>query len=260
MRSRGDLPDPAVDRDERVDVARIAVACRVLGKLDLTREPAGHVSMRVDADRVLIKSRGADESGLRFAGDADVVAVDLAGRRLDGGGSAGVPKEVFLHLAVYLANPDVRGVAHVHPMTPVLLTICDVPLLPLIGAYDPLALRLLSRGVPVYPRSVLIATPELGAQVAELLGDSAACLLRGHGVTTTGASPEEAALNAIKVNEMAELSYRAHLLGTPQPTAPADIAAIGEVTAEVRRGHVESAWRYYCRLVGETPVGPAAPR
>ena len=45
----------------------VAQSCRVLGKLNLTKEPSGHVSARVPGeDRVLIKARGPEESGLRF--------------------------------------------------------------------------------------------------------------------------------------------------------------------------------------------------
>ena len=77
-----------------------------------------------------------------------------------------------------------------------------------------------------------------------------ACLMRGHGITTCGKGVEEATLTAIKLNELAEMNYRAHLLGDPQPI-PAD--EIAQITAGRRGGDARAAssWRYYCSLVGE---------
>ena len=43
----------------------VARSCRVLGKLNLTKEPSGHVSARVPGtDKILIKARGPEESGI----------------------------------------------------------------------------------------------------------------------------------------------------------------------------------------------------
>ena len=45
----------------------VAQSCRVLGKLNLTKEPSGHVSVRSPGEnRILIKARGPEESGLRL--------------------------------------------------------------------------------------------------------------------------------------------------------------------------------------------------
>lgn len=222
----------------------------MLGRLGLTREPAGHVSMLLDDGAVAVKARGRDESGLRFAGPGDVVVVDRDGRVLSGPPGLTAPREVAIHLAVYRARPDVTSVVHVHPTFPVLFSICDVPLLPIAGAYDPYALRLLARGVPTFDRSVLVTGPEFGDELAAVLGSSAVCLMRGHGVTAVGASPEEAALNVIKLSELAELNFQARQLGEPKPIDPVDQEAIvgtGDTPPEL----IASAWRFYRRLVGE---------
>ncbi|MFC4029938.1 class II aldolase/adducin family protein [Streptomyces polygonati] len=229
---------------------RVAAACRVLGRLGLTREPAGHVSMRLPDGTVAVKARGPAESGLRFAEAEDVVIVDPDGALVSGAPGLRPPQEVAIHLAVYRARPDVGGVAHVHPLMPVLFGICDVPLLPLIGAYDPYAARLLARGVPTYQRGVLVADRELGDELAAVLGASGACLMRGHGVTTAGATPEEAALNVIKLSELAELNFRARQLGQPRPIDPADRAAVVG-TGRTRPELIDSTWRFYLRLANE---------
>ena len=46
---------------------------------------------------------------------------------------------------------------HVHPINVVLFTVTNKELLPLIGAYDPEALKLVLDGIPRYPRSILIS-------------------------------------------------------------------------------------------------------
>jgi L-fuculose-phosphate aldolase len=227
----------------------VAQACRVLGSLGLTREPAGHVSVRDGDNRLLIKARGPGESGLRYASDADIIAVDFDGTKLDGADDLSVPQEVHIHIGIYQARPEVGSVVHVHPLEATLLTTCGLELLPLVGAYDPLAMRLAAQRIPTYPRSILISSPELGADLARQLGSSPACLMAGHGLTSAGVDVAEAALFAIKVAELAEINYKARLLGEPRPIPAEDLAAFGGTTS---RAIIASTWRYYCRATGQT--------
>lgn len=208
---------------------RVARACRVIGKLDLTRSMNGHVSARLPGtDHILIRARGPGESGVRYTTADDVIAVDLQGRQVDGRSDLAVSMEVYIHTALYRARPDVNAVLHTHPATVVLMTICDKPLLPLFGAYDPSCLRLMADGIAEYPRSVLIATDALGQELADTMKAAPACLMRGHGVTTCGPSIEAAALTAIKLNELAEMNYRALLLGGGRPIPDDELAGFVE--------------------------------
>jgi L-fuculose-phosphate aldolase len=76
--------------------------------------------------------------------------------------------------------------------------------------------------------------------------------MRGHGITTAGAGVEEATLTAIKLNELAEVNYRASLLGKPEPIAQEDIDVIlGSAGRPRSTAHSVSNWRYYCKLLGE---------
>jgi L-fuculose-phosphate aldolase len=86
------------------------------------------------------------------------------------------------------------------------------------------------------------------------MGDKNVCLMRGHGITTAGASVEEATVTAIKLNELAEMNYRARLLGDPKPIPDQDLAEY-RARHEKRGGfsgspHGQSSWRYYERLSG----------
>ena len=230
---------------------RVARASRILGKLDLTKATSGHVSARVPGtDTFLIRARGPGETGVRFTRPEDVILVDREGRKLSRSDDLDPPQEVHIHGWLYRTRADVHSVIHVHPATVVLFTICRKPLLPIYGAYDPTSIRLLTQGIPTYERSVTVSDDELGREFARVMGDKPACLMRGHGLTTAGAGVEEAAVTAIKVNELAEMNYRAALLGTPHVIPDEEIAVI--TRGKRKRGNtVESSWRYYCALVGE---------
>src|SRR4029078_1562709 len=128
-----------------------------------------------------------------------------------------VPQEVFIHTELYRARPDLNAAIHIHPANVVAFTIAGKTLLPIIGAFNPPALRLITDGLPVYDSSVLINSPERGRQLAALMHTHRACLMRGHGITTAGATVEEATLVAIQLNELAELQLKGDTVGGGTP-------------------------------------------
>lgn len=233
--------------------ALVAQSCRILGKLNLTKEPSGHVSARVPGEeKVLIKARGPEESGLRFVQPRDIITVDFSGKKVAGDDGLDTPQEVFIHTWLYKTRPDVQFVVHVHPLTVVLFTICNKPLQPLYGAYDPSGLRLLVDGLATYPRSITVSSEQLGEEFAEAMGQKQACLMRGHGITTAGATVEDATLTAIKLNDAAVINYQAALLGRPEPIPQEDIEfLVGKTRAGTKAVHANSNWRYYCKLLDE---------
>jgi ribulose-5-phosphate 4-epimerase/fuculose-1-phosphate aldolase len=231
---------------------RVARACRVLGTLGLADANTGHASARIPGtDRVLIRARGPGELGVAHTTVEQVIEVGLDGETAPGTHpSLKSPIEVFIHTEVYRTRPEVHSVIHVHPPTVVLFTICDVPLLPIFGAFNPTALKLAIDGIPTYERSILIKDPQLGADVAATLGDRKICMMRGHGVTSAGETVEEAAISVIQLNELAEMNYRARVLGTPRPISDADQAAFGG-GAHNSHARIEPLWRFYCVKTGQ---------
>jgi ribulose-5-phosphate 4-epimerase/fuculose-1-phosphate aldolase len=231
----------------------VAQSCRMLGKLNLTKEPSGHVSARSpQGERILIKARGPEESGLRFVTARDIITVDFAGKKVAGEDGLDVPQEVFIHTWLYKSRPEVQCVVHVHPLTVVLFTICNKTMQPLYGAYDPSGLRLLVEGLATYPRSITISSEKLGEEFATAMGSKQACLMRGHGITSAGRNVQDATLTAIKLNDAAVINYQAHLLGTPEPIPQEDIDIIvGKSRGDSSSVHAGSNWRYYCKLLDE---------
>ncbi|HEY4134157.1 MAG TPA: class II aldolase/adducin family protein [Alphaproteobacteria bacterium] len=226
---------------------RVAQACRVIGKLDLTKAATGHLSARVPGtDLVAIRARGPGETGVRFTQPEDIILVDLDGKKVEGREGLVPPREVYIHIWLYKTRPEVKAVVHAHPPTVVLFTVCNKPLLPIYGGYDPSSLRLLMEGIPTYPRSETVTNDEMGKAFAEVMKGRAA-LMRGHGITTVGDSIEEATLTAIGLNLLAEMNFRAYQLGDPQPIDQADMDAYK--SSKKKRKDDDALWRYYCKLV-----------
>lgn len=183
---------------------QLALACRMMAQGGLVENVLGHVSMRVDADRALVRCRGPEEKGLLFTRPSDIRLVELdSGATDDEHYSA--PKELPIHTAVLGARPDVEVVMHAHPPRVIAADLAGVPLVPMVGAYDIPAARLAAGGIPVHPRGVLITRPDLAAEMVTSLGDRPVCVLRGHGMVATGSTVEETVTNAFALDTLARM-------------------------------------------------------
>ena len=220
----------------------VATACRILAQQGMAADVLGHVSVRLDADRILLRCRGPEDRGLLFTVADDIRVVDLDGRGdLDGG--YGIPNEFHIHTELFRARPDVQAVVHAHPRDVMIADLAGVQLRQVFGAYNIPASRLANQGVPVYPRSVLVRTPELGRAVAAAVGDAGVCILRGHGVVTTGESVEQATLRALDLAELSRISTEVALLGgRPQVLADDDRRELPDLGSSFND---QSRWRHY---------------
>jgi len=82
----------------------------------------------------------------------------------------------------------------------------------------------------VFPRAVLINTPELGAAMRAAMAGRPVCVLRGHGLTTTGATLQQAVARALAVDSLARLACRVVAAGgRPAPIADADLAQLPDL-------------------------------
>ena len=69
---------------------------------------------------------------------------------------------------------------------------------------------MLRRPLPIYPHVKTIQSDAEGMEVATLLGDSQAILLRGHGAVTTGTKISEAVMDMAHLEEQAQMNYLAY--------------------------------------------------
>jgi ribulose-5-phosphate 4-epimerase/fuculose-1-phosphate aldolase len=225
-----------------IDEARrtVAQACRILAVHGLAEDILGHVSIRVGTDELLIRCRGPAERGLAFTTPEDVHIVPLNGdpaATLPDGFAA--PSELPIHTMLLRTRPGVQAVVHAHAPAVVGADLAGLALVPIIGAYNIPAMRLSLAGVPVYPRSVLIRRDELATQMAAAMADATVCILRGHGVVTTGNTVAEAVLRALSLESLARVTLSvAQAGGHPAAIPREDVAELPDLGAALNEHYL----------------------
>jgi ribulose-5-phosphate 4-epimerase/fuculose-1-phosphate aldolase len=220
----------------------IALACRILAHQGLAEDVLGHVSVRVGQDRMLIRCRGPRESGLLFTTPDDIHLVGLDGP-YDLPGGYGVPSELPIHAETLRNRPEVTAVVHAHPPAVVTADLAGLSLRPIVGAYNIPAMRLALDGIPVHPRGVLIRRAALATEMLASMGDRPVCVLRGHGVTTTGATVAQAVVRALNLEALARITLGVAAAGGEAPELPAaDVAELPDLGATLNE---ESVWRHH---------------
>jgi L-fuculose-phosphate aldolase len=194
------------------DVKReVAAANRVLANLGLATGMTaglGHASMRVPSEpnHFFVKGREYEFDALAIMEPDDMVMCDSEGFLIAGRSGLTQCSEVKIHACIYKTRPQVQSVVHVHPRYTILMSILTGSLKPMCqeGA------QLLRRKLPIYPHVKTIQSDAEGMEVANLLGDSPAILLLGHGAVTTGKSLSEAVMGMAHLEEQARLNYLAY--------------------------------------------------
>jgi len=198
---------------------QVAAANRVLADVGLAvgvTAALGHASMRVPGspDRFVVKGREYPIDGLAAMRPEDMVVCDTQGFLVSGPPGVTQCSEVKIHSCISKTRPDVHAVVHVHPRYTVLLSVLQLPLLPMCqeGA------ELVRRPLPVYPHLKTIQSDEEGMEVARCLSTCTALLLRGHGAVTAGPSLSQAVTDMLQLEEQARMNYLAYrALGPEYP-------------------------------------------
>src|SRR5690606_13773839 len=127
-------------------------SCRILGMLGLVNESTGHVSARIPGtDEMWIRCRGGQEEGIMFTGVHNVRRTDFDGQGPHVGEEHASPNETPIHGEIYRAKPEAGAVVHAHPCYALLCGVTELKYEPFFGGYDPSALSIVLKGVPVYP-------------------------------------------------------------------------------------------------------------
>ena len=235
-------------------VNTVALSCRILAKLGLVKETTGHVSARTaDAKYMLIRGRGKAETGLLFTRGRDIVLADFDGNAVKGSGHLKPPNESCIHGELYKARDNIGAVVHAHPPSVVLASIAGIELRPIFGGYDPRAMRLGLKKIPVYESSVTLHSKDQVHDMMRVMGENDVCILRGHGVVVAGETVEEATIKAIKLNELARFNLQAASLGSVASISTSDqkLFFSRERAGKNNRG-AEPLWRYYVEWLTKT--------
>src|SRR5256886_15333059 len=175
----------------------------------------GNVSARdPESGLVVIKPSGVLYDELR---PEDHVVVNLEGDIVEG--ELKPSSDTASHLYVYRHRPDVNGVVHTH------------------SSYAT-AFAALGRSIPVFLTAIadefgspipcagfaLIGGEEIGREVVENIGESAAVLLKNHGVFTVGHTARAAVKAAVMVEDVARGGWVAPPLCQPGESGPQELA------------------------------------
>lgn len=116
--------------------ALVALGCRVAAARGLVDGMLGHLSLRVDDDRLLVRCRSDSDTGV-----ADTRPSDIRLIRFDGSPGADgeldgyrVPNELPIHVETMLADAQRLAVAHLHPPAVVAADLAGVTIRPIYGA------------------------------------------------------------------------------------------------------------------------------
>jgi len=189
----------------------VAAANRVLSNLGLAvgmTAALGHASMRVPSEpnHFFVKGREYEFDALAIMEPDDMVMCDTEGFLIAGRAGLTQCSEVKIHACIYKTHPQVQAIVHVHPRYTILMSV-------LTGSLKPMrqeGAQMLRKPLPVYPHVKTIQSDAEGIEVANLLGESRAMLLRGHGAVTTGSNLSEAVMGMAQLEEQAELNYLAY--------------------------------------------------
>lgn len=194
------------------DVKReVATANRVLANLGLAAgvtAALGHASMRVPSEpnHFFVKGREYEFDALSIMEPDDMVLCDTEGFLVGGRPGLTQCSEVKIHACIYKTHPQIHSIVHVHPRYTILMSVLTGSL----KAMRQEGAQLVRRPLPIYPHMKTIQTDAEGMEVANLLGESQAMLLRGHGAVTTGKSLSEAVMGMAQLEEQAQLNYLAY--------------------------------------------------
>ncbi len=184
--------------------------CRLhmlLPKYNLVTWTSGNVSGRdPETGYVVIKPSGLHYDDLK---PEHMVVVDLDGQVVEG--KMKYSSDTASHLYIYRNRPDVRGVVHTHSPYATAFAAVGQPIpVYLTAIADEFGCTIPCGGF------ALIGSEEIGQEVLRSIGESAAVLLKNHGVFTIGETPEAAVKAAVMVEDVARTVWIAKQLGEPQ--------------------------------------------
>ncbi len=218
---------------------KVAACCQILyveGHADMN---LGHPSGREPgASTIWLKPRGP---GLEEVRADDLIELDLDGNKVSGEGHA--PREWPLHTEIYRARPDVNAVIHTHPLWTVVFGITGLPF------------RFVNQDSVMFCEALrtysgtaeLIATRELGQDLALALEDGQVLLLPNHGVVVVGSSIDEALVVALNLEKSLQAQLLAEAYGGIRNLIEKPVANRMGEHFHANGGRMDEIFGYYAR-------------
>jgi ribulose-5-phosphate 4-epimerase/fuculose-1-phosphate aldolase len=220
----------------------LVTANRILAREGVV-DSFGHISVRHPerADRYLLSRARAPDC---IEAD-DIMEFTLEGEPTDARGRKPY-LERFIHGAIYEGRPDIQSVVHNHSPSVIPFGVTGTRLKPLLHMCASMG-----QEVPIWDSrdkfgdtDLLVASMDMGRDLAKLLGPRRTALMRGHGAVVVGQSIRQVVYTAVYVEVGAKLQMQAMDMGEIK------FLSAGEVDIIIARTGSYSfnrAWENWCR-------------
>lgn len=240
---------------------KCVLAHRILTMTGSMGDMTGHVFVRVPGtDTFLTRCRNGDDVSPAYVQPRCLHLIDTDGNAAEDVGDWTIPPERYIGSTIMKVRPEINCVIHAHPPGQVLCSIIGEEIRPIVGAQNWGGSRIALGGIPEYPRSLLIHSQEIGAAMMSVMGNKDYCILKAHGNVVAGKSVEEATVNAIRLENIAKLTWQFAVAGQPSPDLPwddwVDNLRPSASSETGMRGGAFWSWDYYVQRLGENPLIP----
>ena len=203
------LPDTEETRQALID------ACLWMNERHLNQGTSGNISARIDSG-ILITPSGVPYEALT---PEAMVTIPLSGLP-----EAGGPKpssEWPFHQGLHQARPDMPVVLHAHPPHCSILAVQRRP----IPACHYMIAAFGGADVPLADYA-LFGSPELCANMADIMSDRHGCLMANHGATVLGETVDKARWRLEELETLARTYLFSSIGGAPHILSDKDIAEV----------------------------------
>jgi len=208
---------------------------------------AGHLTARLPGKERLF----GHGYGLAFD-EVRPETIHEADFELKTGGSGQVSPSLAFHVSIYRARPDVGAIVHTHGRNAIALGAAGARFAPVYQS----ALMLWGQVRPYDRYDGIVESAEVGARMAEALGDGRLLALRNHGIVAVGRDVAEAVCAAVVYEENCAIQLAAMAAGELH-ALPDEAAAEAQAFLASERV-VQMRWRQLARRAARLNPSPLA--
>lgn len=163
----------------------------------------GNISVRTKKNYILSTATGVCKGRIK---PADLIKVNLKGKKV--GDKKQPSTELKLHLYIYSMRKDINAIVHTHPKFSTAFAASGLALDKIV--FPEIYLKL---GKIPLAKYATPSTEEVPASIANYVKSCSAILLANHGLVTYAKSLKEAYYLTEKIEQFAEISFYARMLG-----------------------------------------------
>ena len=220
---------------------KLAYACRIMARSNLSDAIWGHVSLREPgAETFWMKP---STFGLEEIMPEHMIEVSFEGKVVAGRNPLHI--EFPIHSEIMRSREDALSVVHSHPVHSIAFCASGQPIRPISHE----GILFSYPDIPYFEESTgLISSRELGHALAMRMGNHRAVFLRNHGVVTAGKTIEQSVAYTVMLERAAQLQLMTFSME--------EVLSTPEHEVERKRNMIYSDsqlvawWNYQCRQVG----------